>query len=582
MKTKVSGKTRIIHTVGLIWPYLFFSCSLLLFTVSMFTNKTYFTALAAGNVFLYQIKQVLSILFLYLLGYFFLKTIQRRLDGLWVCLLAFPAAVCLWCFMSEFLLLADFTYRFLRVLFLMSAFILLCLFIRRFKKIPFRKPDLPVLKTIAVITGTACLVSTGYNYIILNYDSYFYFSDYGKALTLLMSYKDIVSDNSFVMTNIGQFLPLVGAYATYWGLDTMIPLHGFMILNLLVAFAVCVYRYAKGTFPVKKAACYTALFTLLLISCSPFLLFTNWILSNSWIMFYLFFLFVLGIKERPEDHASHLLGAGSSPLDFDRALLTCGFSVAVTMLRKDGIALVCFLFVCYGLMRFPYTQSSLHDKPASRFNAWYCSSLLPALLFLPSAGYQLFYIYYLRHIIYARTTLAYGTSLLSDKFAAMTLLVTAATLLYLLFLHIIAERLCKRYLPHAMTAFLLLALLLLCVRDASRFIDYVDAWIRNLAGTAFGYSSLGILLLLCLILLSRPSYDYLLFTTAGSALVTLIIYWNKGNLELNIDNSGLRALYQIIPIFFLVSAIDIRRLFSKDSADPKELRDSSGPHRSGD
>lgn len=533
----------------------------------MFTNRSYFNALSIGNVFLYQTKQVLSILFLYLLGYLLIKTIQQRLDGLWVCLLAFPSAVCLWCFMSEFLLLADFTYRFLRVLFLMCAFILLCFLIRRLRKIPLRKPDLPVLKTIAVITGAACLVSTGYNYIILNYDSYFYFSDYGKALTLMMSYKDIVSDNSFVMTNIGQFLPLVSSYVTYFGLDTMIPLQGFMILDLLIAFAVCVYRYAKSAFPVKKAACYTALFTLLLISCSPFLLFTNWILSNSWIMFYLFFLLVLGIKDQPEPDAVSLFGTGSAPLDADRALLICGFSVAVTMLRKDGIVFICFLFICYSLIWFHSLQDIPHDKPVSRFKTWCRTSLLQTLLFLPSAVYQLFYIYYLRHIIYARTTLAYGTSLLSDKFTTMVLLGVAATILYLLFLHIAAEKLCKKYLPHAMTGFLLLALLLLCVKDMGRFIDYVDTWIRNLAGTAFGYSSLGILLLLCLIILSRPPYDYLLFTTTGFALITLIVYWNKGNLEMNIDNSGLRALYQIIPIFFFVTAVYIRRLFQHDPID---------------
>lgn len=570
MKTPDSSKHQTVSILRSIWPYLFFFCSLLLLTNSMFMNRTYFHALSTGNVFLYQIKQVVSILFLYVLGYLFLKTIQQKLEELWICLLAFPTAVCLWCFMSEFLLLSDFTYRFLRVLFLMSAFILLFFLIRRFRKIPFQKPGLPILKTAAVITGAACLVSTGCNYIIMNYDSYFYFSDYGKALTLMMSYKDIVSDNSFVMTNIGQFLPLVSSYATYFGLDTMIPLQGFMILDLLAAFAVCVYRYAVNAFPAKKAACYTAFFTLLLISCSPFLLFTNWILSNTWIMFYLFFLFVLGINDGQKKDAVPLFGSGSAPFDLDRALLICGFSAAVTMLRKDGIVFICFLFVCYSLMWSDSVQNAARGGALPRFQSWCRTSLLQTLLFLPSAGYQLFYIYYLRHIIYARTTLAYGTSLLSDNFMKMLILGIAATVLYLLFLHRIAEKICKKYLPHAMTVFLLFVLLLLCIKDIGRFIDYADTWIRNLAGTAFGYASLGILLLLCLIILSGPSYDYFLFTTFGFALVTFIIYWNKGNLELNIDNSGLRALYQIIPIFFFVSAVHIRGLFSKDPEEKKK------------
>lgn len=548
----------------------------------MIVNRGYFYHLTRSSVVWYQTKQVLALLLLFVIGYVFLKVIQHHLSELWVCLLAFPTAVCLWCFCSEFLLLADFTYRFWRVCFLMGAGILACYVFRRLRHIPLQPVSLPAdqahaRSTIsgcgrvaaydwiaaygriaaygsiaaygriaAVVVGVCCLVSTGWTYVLLNYDSYFYFSDYGKALTLMMSYKDIVSDNSFVLTNIGQFLPLVSSYMTYWGLDSGAPVLGFFTVNLFAAFAVAVYEQVRARFSAKRAACYAGFSLLLLASCSFFFLYTHWILSNTYILFYLFFLFYLG-----EEH-------WNTP-SVDRALLIGFYALAVTMLRKEGLIIICFVFICYSLRKL--------------YSPW-----ILALLFLPSAAYQLFYIYWLRHIIYARTALALGTSLLSNNFMKLLLLGVAGTFVYVLLLHFLAERILKRYLPHAMTLFLIAALCYFMTESLTRSIDFVDAWLRNFSGFGFGFCMLQILLLVTLVLLAQhlPAaasdksnsrtqlrYGYTWFFVLGNVLVTLIIYRQKGNLEVGIDNSGLRSLYQIIPVFYYAAMTTITPLFEK-------------------
>ncbi len=588
-------------------PYLFCAVSALVLIVSMILNRGYFHHLAYGSVVWYQVKQALALFALFAVGYLFLKVIQHHLSELWVCLLAFPTAVCLWCFCSEFLLLADFTYRFWRVCFLIGAGTLACYLFRRARHIPMqpvtfsphktgsadkiisgkgastgssysadcdisardrcsagfaqvsaRTQLLALSRIFAAAFGVCCLASTGWMYVIFNYDSYYYFSDYGKALTLMMSYKDIVSDNSYVLTNIGQFLPLAGSYMTYFGLDSGAPVLGFFIINLYAAFATAVYEQVRGRFSAKRAVCYAGCSLLLLTSCSVFFMYTHWILSNTYILFYLFFLFYLG-KE-----------SWKAP-SVDRAILICLYGLAITMLRKEGLIVVCFVFICYSVRRL-------------------YSSLILALLFLPSAAYQLFYIYWLRHIIYARTTLAFGTSLLSDNFMKLILLGILAAFCYLLFLHFIAERLLKRYLPHAMTLFLIAALCYFMLEDLTRSIDFVDAWLRNFGGTGFGFCMLQILLLLTLVLLTRtlrdvharsgagfsaspdasteeafikPHYGYTWFFVLGNVLITLIIYRQKGNLEVGIDNSGLRSLYQIIPVFYYAAMTAIAPLFEK-------------------
>lgn len=551
--------------------YVFCGFSVLLLAVSMLVNHDYFQHLAHGSVVWYQIRQVLALLVLFAIGYAFIKAIQHHLSELWVCLLAFPTAVCLWCFCSEFLLLADFTYRFWRVCFLMGAGILACYGFRRLRHIPLQPVPLPADQTharstisangripaygsliaygsiAAIVVGVCCLVSTGWTYILFNYDSYFYFSDYGKALTRMMSYKDIVSDNSFVLTNIGQFLPLISSYMTYWGLDSSAPVLGFFTVNLYAAFGAAVYEQVRTRFDARRAACYAGFSLLLLASCSAFFMYTHWVLSNTYILFYLFFLFYLG-----KEH-------WKAP-SVDRALLIGLYALAVTMLRKDGLIFVCFVFLCYSVRKL--------------YSSW-----ILALLFLPSAAYQLFYIYWLRHIIYARTTLAFGTSLLSDHFMKLVLFGVAGTFLYLLLLHLPAERILKQYLPHVMTLFLFAALCYFMTENLARSIDFIDTWLRNFSGVGFGFCILQILLLVILVLLvqhlpaadspgvqnvKKPSrYGYTWFFVLGNVLVTFVIYRQKWNLEVGIDNSGLRSLYQIIPVFYYAAMTTIAPLFEK-------------------
>lgn len=557
----MNKKSRFARLFSIL-PYLFCVLSVLLLFVSMLVNHGYFHRLAYGSVVWYQIRQVLALLLLFAVGYLFVKTIQHHLPELWVCLLAFPTAVCLWCFCSEFLLLADFTYRFWRVCFLMGAMIFACFLFRRIRRIPFQSVTLPAGRVLAVVLGVCCLVSTGWTYILFNYDSYFYFSDYGKALTLMMSYKDIVSDNSFVLTNIGQFLPLVSSYMTYWGVDSTAPVLGFFTVNLFAAFGAAVYEAVRGRFGARRAAGYAGCSLLLLASCSVFFMYTHWVLSNTYILFYLFFLFYLG-KEHWKTPSA------------DRALLICLYALAITMLRKDGLVIVCFVFICYSIRKL--------------YSSW-----ILALLFLPSAAYQLFYIYWLRNIIYAKTSLAFGTSLLSDNFMMLLLLGIMATFLYLLLLHFAAERILKQYLPHAMTLFLIAALCYFMTENLVRSIDFVDAWLRNFSGTGFGFCIFQILLLITLVLLMEhkpasgspmersdiasssavPShrkqtkkkscrYGYTWFFILGNVLVTLMIYRQKGSTEIGIDNSGLRALYQIIPVFYYAAMTTIAPLFEQ-------------------
>lgn len=490
---------------------------------------------------------------LFLVGYIFLRLIQTKLTSLWTFVLAYPAGTALYAFVGQAFLLCDFTMRIWRIFIVIAILFAVLFVVRKLRHIPFEKHTLPLLPIICTILSVTLIVSTGIFYIVMNYDSYFYFSDYGKTLAKFMCYKDFLTDDTYVLTNIGQFLPIVSSYAATWKLDTMNHLHVAMLINAILAFSIAIYEEAKTHTSAQKALLYTLGFTLMLVSCSPFFLFSNWLLSNSWILFYMLFLFIMVYQFRQTDDL----------LSFDQSLLLCGFSLCITMLRKDGLLITCFIFIAISVCQ------SLSSMNASRPKRFLRSAQL-ALLFLPSLMYMALYVYVIKHVLYVSVLTAQGTSLLSGNNTTLLFIAGGLTILYLCFLFHPLERICKSYLPHCFLLLLLAALGVYAVKDIPLFLDYMDVWFRNVVGISFGYSMLLLLFLSVLITLLQKKTDGFSFWIIGYILLVLVIYWNKRNLETDIDNSGLRAMYQIIPELFLLAAWRLAPVLTTRTISPQQ------------
>lgn len=525
----------------LIFPSILLVFSVLVFFVSVIFNKSYFEVLTNSNTCLYQIKQFVSILILFCIGYMFLKLIQTKLSSAWIFLLSFPSGICIWCFSCEAFLLFDFTLRPFRVAVLIAILFLLLSAIRFLlcrKSIII--PKQINISAIMIVLSVSLLVSTGFIYVVMNYDSYFYFSDYGKAIAKLMCYKDFVCNDSYVLTNIGQFLPLISTYATYFGLDTVFPYHIGMLINFLFMFGYSLW----STVPHdrrRKSIVYVSFWILLLLFCSPFFLFSNWVLSNTWIMFFLFPLVILWFQNRDS-------------LSIDISIIMSLYSLTITMLRKDGLIIVCFIFLAYDL--FP-KDSLVKEDIRKRFTK--SNKLL--LMFMPSALYTVSYLHVLKYVLHPSVKTAVYNSLLIPKNQIILYLCILLTSVYLLIGSILVKKVIKKHLPLIIT--LLMAVCFIgysCIRFPSS-IDYLDAWLRNFVGIAFGYSIFLILFLIGISVICSEKYDFLQFVTLGYIILIFIIYEAKGNFETNIDNSGLRALIQILPVLFFTAAYKLNKVF---------------------
>lgn len=502
-----------------------------LFIISVIVNKDYFNTLSNENVLIYQLKQVGAVLVLFGMGYLFMKLVQCSFRDLWIVLLAFPSGIAIWVFLSFGLLITDTVYYQYRVYLLYAVIMLIGYLIRKKCKVEVSGTWYPQSHVVFIVLGTAFLVSTGWNFVVMNYDSYLYFADYGKSLTLLQEWKAFSNHNSYVLTNIGQFLPLVNSYTAFWGLDYCLPVQSFLMLNTAAIFAVAVWDKAIERLDNKKAYAYTLLFLLLGISCTALLVYSNWLLSNAFLMVYLFLALLLG-STAPKKYS------------FDYAIAMTGALLSMALLRKDGIIICCFVVVCYCCK-----------------GMWNKKKL--TLMFLPAAIAQLYYIFFVKKVIYAWTHTAYGTSILKPESIILIVFAVIATLFAVWIIIPFFNQMAKNNHFLLILIFMIITVIIAIVIKFEESINHIDAIFHVLLGSSYGFSILSWGIFVCIILLKKPKVDYELFVLLGYCLLTFLIYWNKGNIEKGIDNSGMRAFYQIIPMIYYVAAIRALEFFDK-------------------
>lgn len=496
---------------------LYFAFSLIIFIISIFLNREYFYKLAYDNLLLYQLKQVVTTLIMFVIGYLFMKAVQGYFDNGWVILLAMPCGVALWVFVAQFLCLTNITYMMHRTFIVIGAIIVLCFAIRKAAKYPIRDRLLPSEVECLWIGGTILLVSTGLNYVNMNYDSYLYFANYGKMMAFSGDYREWNTNNAFVITNIGQFLPTLNSYTAFWGLEYCLPILSFMILNMFAIFGRAVYELTDKM-QLRKRIGYTILSIFALTSCTCVVVYGNWMLSNSFIMYYLTIAGIMGANVPKK-------------ISLDYALVLSGCGVAITLLRKDGIILVCFLFVCYCCNHV-------------------AKGKVLSLLFLPSAVIQFYYIGYVRFFLNSQTYTALGTSILNNKFIILTGMAVFITIVYLLAGHRWMVRWFGEKLNIIILAGMLIAIICAIAINIETSIEHIDAIFHVLVSPAYGFSLLMWLLFLALIFSEKVEWNYEILLVIGYCMLAFLIYWNKGNREQGIDNSGMRTFVQIVPMIF--------------------------------
>jgi len=531
-------------------------CSVV-FIVSLFVNCGYFEHLAYDSVVSYELRQLLAILLLFVLGFVFFSIVRDTLSAQWIVLFSMPVGICLWVFSSFFLLLVGIPYTFFSTM-LLIGIILISIFATQYRRlhskaaafVPYIRAALPFMLLFA---GFAFLTAGGFNYSFVSYDSYFYFINYGHTLTIVKNFQDIVGDNSFTLTNISQFLPLLHSYTAFWGLDQAFQIQACLTYNLIAAFFYGIYQFTAGIFspdgsPDKnipavnqKAAAFSALFTLLLASSTSFIISSAWVLANMYCMVYIFFLFLAAFL------VSHLNNASRE------AMILIGFCfAALTLLRKDGIIFTAFFLICFGSIRL--------------FSKWRL-----ALIFLPSALVEAWWLYYVRVVLSPDVSQGVYSSIANNKNIFFVGCILLGSYAYILIGHDILHWL-ETHLPLITEYYIIfigMAVLLYYSYTVKEdiIIDNFDFVIRNMFRypSSWGISALFFGVLLVFSLVPAFRLDYLHFVWSGYAFLNLVSYCIVDNKSfwLNWDDSYNRVLLQIVPVFVFIMAVKVTKLLQK-------------------
>lgn len=531
------------------YSFLFLAVCAAVFAFSLCLNHDYFYKLAYDNLFCHQFKQFAALCVMWMIGGVFLLLIRTVLSDTMVILLSFPTGLCLWSFASFLLLMVGIPYTIPAVAVTLLAVYVLIFFLRR--RITGDRPaflspcNVPML---AVLLGAMLLCSTGIVYVFLSYDSYFYFINYGNALTIIKNFADIAGNNSFTLTNIGQFLPLVNSYVFFWGLDQSFQIQAFLTLNILACFfygSLCLFR---KNLSAKKALLFSALLTLFLASSTCFVILSSWVLANMYCMVYLFLIvFVIELTCEETDGNPSAVDPAVDKVQSSRSpetdILVSMFLTALTLLRKDGIIFAAFLCVWIALR-------NIRSKKAQLF------------IFLPAAITELWWLFYVRIVLEASVGQAVYSSITNNKNIFLVIAAIVGACLYILLVHPVLESLFKdRFpFPQGETFLLYLGMIgmigLLTLRDWNFIADNVDMTIRNmlLFPSIWGISAVMYAVLVVITMLHKHFWDADTFLWLGYIILNFISYSMVDSkwFWVNWDDSYMRVFLQIVPVIAFI------------------------------
>ena len=313
--------------------------SMILFTVACYyirmtqSTETEINALlfelSKGN----QIRQIICVLFLFILGLITLLNVKRSLSESWLVLLAYPVGFALWGAVSCIILCVGIRYNLLS----MSVILLLIEIGLALMKTGEEKKEHKefLIRSCIIIIGIVCVMSTGALYTFASHDSHYFIDILGRGIFLegglTENFKTYMLHTGIAPATINSLMCMLGG-------DTIYGVHHCLVLNFYIIFAYAVYKETLKYYKKKKAIIVAVMTVCAMASIPAIQLLSGWIISNTHIMIYSFLLIV--IFKRIEQ-------LNAIPADY-KVILTI-LIVFMTFLRADAPIFMGCLFVCLSI-----------------------------------------------------------------------------------------------------------------------------------------------------------------------------------------------------------------------------------------
>lgn len=492
---------------------------------------------------IYFIHQVMTIAMIYISGLIFMlltdasRDKQNTVPFIMKALLAYPAGLSLWGVIGFIVLVLGIPYNAGVLVCVHSALCITLLFnytIRLKQRI-----GADILKkcciAVAAAVIAAILCCEGFITVSVSNDSYYYYSVYPQTIVLEGGYS---TSFDVFLTDVGQTCAIIGTLPFLFGFEETYGIMLSLGINLIFIFAYAVYDVSCNKWKLSKACARFAavLSTIFLVSSTPFIVMTKWVLANAYFMALCFVLFYAAYS-----FAIHKEKMQLAPF---AALLTA----MVSMLRMEGGMMAGLLILCMCIL--PIEGMWLMKYAA-----------------IPVAITQLLYY----AVIYLKLTVNPLYSFLDFKNALIMLLFAAGLVLYTGFIRKRLGNIIKNYYSYLLLFLLIAGNALLLIIDSERYITNLKYLIFNIYNKT-GWGMFGYIMAICFFLIFavkmlkafkigkikdlKPGYSLAFFS--GFVLFTLAVCFARdGSLRLGIGDSGNRVLMQVVPfaIFALIEEV---------------------------
>ena len=484
------------------------------------------------------IRQTVVICALFLIGFLTVAVSCGKKTGLFEVLLGFPVGLSVYS-LGAFVMLVTgipFNATSITVFCISEAIICVITLCRRsyWKELSCKY----VLNILITVLCISVISSSGLLPVSVSNDSLYYYHMYPNALThnggLRMQF------NVF-LTDVGQASAILNTLPFVYGFDEGFGIQAFMNINTLLLVIFSLFEKSRERTDKKRAATVTVIMTAVLIFSMPYIVMTEWIMSNGYFMCYMFICVLAAERYEKE---THLEDNGRIKGEIVMGLL---FTM-MSLLRMEGCIAALILVLCFSTLK--YTGKKL-------FTVFIIPVLAAAV------------IYDIRIFLLMEIDAPY--TFLTPQKAIIQLAAIAAISVYVMFIRDRIRNMTERYAGTAILMLLILANAVLFMYDRVLYIENAKAFIKNISNQSgwglFPMIVIGIYVMWFIARSKKSGYNdtYWDLCFAAYLLTAIAVSFARDDaLRESIADSGNRVMLQVTLLAFFASAMRVISLTGND------------------
>jgi len=455
----------------------------------------------------YQLRQIILIVGLYIIGWLFLSFFLNEDNKYLRAFLAFPVALALWCIYSHIILLAGFPYKIsaVTIFFVGGLFLGICFSPCGNKRFDY----LELCICIIYVIGLASIATSGLMFTVMSGDSYHFVMEFGQMIVKQGIYEPETMGTLLTWTGISP--ALFSALAELAGFETIYGIHHMLMISFWGFQSVYLYTEINVKNKTRKKM-WVIIPIVTLLSNKVVIILTGWIISTAYWMVYHTILIIL-LYERYYKKNTQI------------NLIPCImlFSVMLTITRGEAIILLIYIFICLSITGIAEKELRMIMAPC----------VLIEMLFF----YKVFFVWEIQ-----------GSNLLTKNNAGLITAIIISGVFYTL----LYKKIREKHIINLLYVGLGSISLIVFVFKTQQFIDNLAIALNNFGGEQWGTLPWIIMILLTVQVVTWKGIPFLNLIWTGEIILSFLMNSVRYiGLRSGIGDSFNRMLIAMMPLIML-------------------------------